>query len=83
MQVQLFDKEGQVTSSSVYFAYKILKVFKSRRVERLSFFKLFKCFKDMNPNADPKQMFYALMFLKMAGVIRIDDIYVTIEAPNA
>ncbi len=80
MKVQLFDKDGSIASSPVYFAYIILKVFKSRRVDTISIYSLGKAVKAHTTNVNLQQLFYGLMLLRMMGIIEIDDeIYLRIR----
>lgn len=80
MKVKLFDKDGSVTSSPVYFAYIILKVFKQRRVDTISIYSLGRAVKSHTTNVNLQQLFYGLMLLRMMGIIEIDDeIYLRIR----
>jgi len=78
MNIQLFDKESSITTSAIYFAYQILKVFDKRKTKSLSFFQLAKSLKDTNPEANEKQFMYALIFLYTIGVVDADGIDVRI-----
>ena len=82
MQVKLFDKEGEISTSAVFFAYNILKIFEHRKKTRLTMFKLLKDFRQTNPNADSKQLFYGLIFLRMSGKIDIDDTYINLKGTS-
>lgn len=73
MDIKLFDKEGSATTSPVYFAYLILKVFKRRRVDTLSIYSLGKALKEHTSDANLQQFFYGLIILKLLGIIEIDD----------
>jgi len=80
MKVKLFDKDGSITSSPVYFAYVILKVFKQRRVDTISIYSLGKAVKAHTTNTNLQQLFYGLMLLRMMGIIEIDnEIYLRIR----
>lgn len=84
MQINLFDKEGSISTSPVYIAYTILRVFSSRRTKILSIFKLSKYVKDVNVVSDQNQISYALMFLYMLGIIVINETdVILVEAQNA
>lgn len=73
MKVKLFDKDGSITSSPIYFAYLILKIFKQRRVDSISIYSLGKAVKAHTTNVNLQQLFYALMILRMMGIIYIED----------
>ena len=80
MKVQLFDKDGSITSSPIYFAYLILKIFKKRRVERLSIYSLGRAVKAHTTNVNLQQLLYGLIILRMMGIIYIEDeIYLRIS----
>lgn len=82
MKVQLFEKEGKISTTGVFFAYKILKAYSDRRLKTMSFFKLAKFIKDTEPEADEKQLMYALMFLHSVGLMEIDGINLNIVSPE-
>ena len=73
MKVKLFDKDGSITSSPIYFAYLILKIFKQRRVDTISIYSLGKAVKAHTTNVNLQQLFYGLMILRMMGIIYIED----------
>jgi hypothetical protein len=80
MKVQLFDKDGSIASSPVYFAYIILKVFKLRREESISIYSLGKAVKAHTTSVNLQQFFYGLMLLRMMGILEIsDEIYLRIN----
>lgn len=79
MKVKLFDKEGSISTSPVYFAYAILRVFKQRRVNVLSIYSLGKALKAYTTEANLQQFFYGLMILRMVGILEIkDEVYLRI-----
>lgn len=73
MKVKLFDKDGSIKSSPIYFAYLILKIFKQRRVDKISIYSLGKAVKAHTTNVNLQQLFYGLMILRMMGIIYIED----------
>ena len=73
MKVRLFDKDGSIKSSPIYFAYLILKIFKQRRVDTISIYSLGKAVKAHTTNVNLQQLFYGLMILRMMGIIYIED----------
>lgn len=80
MLVKLFDKDGSLTSSPVYFAYVILKVFKQRRVENISIYSLGKAVKTYTTNVNLQQLLYGLMILRMMGILEVTDgIYLRVK----
>ena len=80
MKVQLFDKDGSIKSSPVYFAYIILKVFKNRREDSISIYSLGRAVKSHTTDVNLQQLFYGLMLLRMMGIIKIEDeIYLRIQ----
>lgn len=80
MLIRLFDKNGSVTSSPMYFAYLILRVLKQRRSETISIFSLGKAIKAYTTNVNLQQLFYGLMILRMMGILEItDEIYLRVK----
>lgn len=80
MKVKVFDKDGSITSSPVYFAYVILRVFKKRRMNTISIYSLGKAVKEYTTNSNLQQLFYGLMLLNMMGIIEMDnEIYLRIR----
>lgn len=73
MGTRVLDREGSFTSSPIYFAYIILKLFKKNKKEEESIFKILNLIKKGHPEADIKQLFYGLIFLKMNGIIELND----------
>lgn len=72
MSVVLFDKDAKVSTSVVYFAYTILKVFEDKRVSRMSFFKLVKQLKNLEPSTDERQLMFGLLFLHSMGLLTMN-----------
>lgn len=82
MDIVLFNKESSVTTSSVYIAYQILKFFEKRKTDRLSMFKLVSLIKEVNLEANPKQLMFGLMFLNISGIIEIDGSFIVVKNRN-
>ena len=78
MNIALFDKEGAISTSPVYFAYLVLKIMKNRRADVVSIFSVGRAVKQYSANASLKQLLYGIMILKMAGIVEIDDIYLKV-----
>jgi len=72
MSIVLFDKEAKISTSVVYFAYTILKVFEERKVSQMSFFKLVKQLKNLDPTADERQLLFGLMFLHSVDLLNMN-----------
>jgi hypothetical protein len=78
MNIALFDKEGTISTSPVYFAYLVLRIMKKRRTDVISIFSLGRAIKQYSANTSLKQLFYGIMILKMAGIVEVDDIYLRV-----
>jgi hypothetical protein len=80
VKVAIFDKDGSITSSPIYFAYLILKIFKGRRSDKISIYSLGKAVKMHTTNVNLQQLLYGLMILRMMDIIYIEDeIYLRIN----
>jgi len=73
MSVSMFDKESKITTSDVYFSYVVLSLLDKRKQKSISFFKLAKEIKNVDPEADEKQLFFGMMLLFSLGIIQMDE----------
>lgn len=79
MQIQLFEKNSPVKNSIIYQSFLILKQIKNARKDRVSVYNLLNIIKTNNPECNPKQVFFGMMFLYSLGIIDIDSPYVIIN----
>lgn len=73
MRNTLIDRESNFTTTPVYFAYVVLKYFKSNKKRSESIFKILSLIKKGHPDSDVNQLLYGLIFLNMSGIITLDD----------
>ena len=81
MQIKLFEKTGEISTSPIYIGYLILKNYsKYRNCKVISIYKLLKLIKEINVECDAKQFTFALVFLYMNGVIRFEAPYIILNS---
>lgn len=82
MSIKILDREGTFTSSPIYYAYKVVKLFEKDKRTEETIFRVLTLLKSEAPNVSSKQLFYGLIFLHMNGIIDMDSGVIRLRHEN-
>ncbi|MFZ3301093.1 MAG: ABC-three component system middle component 6 [Microgenomates group bacterium] len=83
MKVTTFDKNIPIKNSIPYIGYMMLKQFTKSENGKISFYKLVKVLKKIDPRCNSKQFMFALIFLYSLGMIEFNKPYIEINYNEA